>query len=327
MSVGTHPKLSELLRTPLQDLRPLVQYERRSLSEIEERPDYRFLTEEKIQRMLEQERKRDFRLYETSLYVIDRALRMAPEEVARAFALKPEEIRMVMSLPPGDEEAYQILSSKPLRPPSTNLAYSVNNVWPKWGFAGKPTLTDLAETTRKCENAYEMPYASGYVNAWRMSLNPMGEGNVHQYWEKVIAPDGRLWIVNQGPIRVPDGASALMIYESCVKDSVRGIVQRQRDRIIAGPFFYVGPSVGFSLVGTGDAALKLAGRETVSKRPDENRLGAFLEVTQKAYNACGFEETDYVKRRLDETEALRQGRLTGRLAERDWRPPHGYVHL
>lgn len=305
---------------------------------------------------LEMGEKTDLQFYADGLREISAALNLPRQEIDKAFALTSEQVRQLLVLPPQSIEAYEILKSRPEVPPEMELAYFMERIWPS--VKPRPVFKEAYNFARKARR-FGAPYVSGYCNAIRMLFNPFGIGDSKDHRECIDLGRG-LWPLHDYPIRpnslsgsspekislgipgdryveIPreeerthafSGLNALEILLRIAASDRYHMITIENGKVIPGPFFYAGPPFGLGIVGIGDASLNSAARTVLVDRLNdhtETKFGALRTAAEKAYVLSGWVKTDYVKRRQDELHEL--PRPTGRLAERDWRPPHGYVHI
>lgn len=148
----------------------------------------------------------------------------------------------------------------------------------------------------------ETPYASGHGNAAILFHNPSmstpeagDPRKIHLqgvgYWEfsKQLIKGEKILIDGKF---THDPVSALLLYLDRIEQGIREeIVSLESGKVTPRHSVNYAPYVGLSLVGLGDALLKIA-------QTDKQRAAEYLELAKRAYKSSGFEDTLYVGRKL-----------------------------
>lgn len=189
-------------------------------------------------------------------------------------------------------------SEGPLDDANTHdLKYKFSRIWPEISLD-----LDPAKETSKFVGLHisrqDAPYASGFGNVLELMLRPIDYGRrmcVYYFGAGYSYPISDGPIIALKKIIVEEGIKsdpidALRMYLNKVEAMINKMVAIEDNRLSVHNIAYA-VTVAFSLVGSGDALSRLAGRE-------KTRSGEYRELAERAYKMSGLEGTTYVANRL-----------------------------
>src|SRR3989344_9304973 len=124
---------------------------------------------------------------------------------------------------------------------------------------------------------FENPYSSGHSNIAYLFLNPQTPKNLG-----IFGIDGWILPLPQAYENKPE--IAFGTYLDAVDELVNGFIAEDKGELVFKDMFYRGPDVGLSLVGSGDALLKVADA-------DPENSEAYFALAERSYQSSGFEKT------------------------------------